>query len=95
MWKQLGGLELLSKQKATFKQQKDNVHPLLSLRRPSFLRWPEHIVSGSEPLVPGHLEFWCIVWLLLQLNVDGNYLCVKSVGGRGGGPRKVYVNSWR
>ena len=26
--------------------------------------------------------------------MDGNYLCVKSVGGRGGGPRKVYVN-WR
>ena len=53
-WKQLGGLELLSKQKATFKQQKDNVHPLLWLRR---LRWPEQSVLGQQTLVSGHLEF--------------------------------------
>ena len=46
-----------SKQKATFKQQKDNVHPLLSLRRPSFLRWPEQSALGQQTLVSGHLEF--------------------------------------
>ena len=31
--------------------------PLLSLRRPSFSRWPEQSVLGQQTLVSGHLEF--------------------------------------
>ena len=34
-----------------------NVHPLLSLRRPSFLRWPEQSVLGQQTLISGHFEF--------------------------------------
>ena len=33
------------------------MHPLLSLRRPSFLRWPEQSALGQQTLVSGHLEF--------------------------------------